>query len=115
MSYCIINSKNFSHNIKVISKHISADKIAFVLKNNAYGHGLIEMAEIAQANNIKHAVVINCDEANKINKYFESIDIRFQSEFSNKTLGVFQTLRSPLGAQLIIIERSDSLLMTRIA
>ena len=73
MSFCIINSKNFSHNIKVISEHISSHKIAFVLKNNAYGHGLIEMAEIAKANNIKHAVVINCDEANKIKKYFESI------------------------------------------
>ena len=73
MSYCVINSKNFSHNIKVISEHISSDKIAFVLKNNAYGHGLIEMAEMAQGNNIKHAVVINFDEAHKIKKYFESI------------------------------------------
>ena len=48
MSYCIINSKNFSHNIQIISEHISIDKIAFVLKNNAYGHGLIEMAKIAK-------------------------------------------------------------------
>ena len=52
MSYCIINSKNFAHNVKVITKHIDLDKIAFVLKNNAYGHGLIDMAEIPKVNNI---------------------------------------------------------------
>ena len=73
MSYCIINSKNFAHNVKVITKHIDLDKIAFVLKNNAYGHGLMEMAEIAKANNILHAVVINFDEAKKIHKYFNSV------------------------------------------
>ena len=73
MSYCIINSKNFAHNVKVITKHIDLDKIAFVLKNNAYGHGLMEMAEIAKVNNILHAVVINFDEAKKIQKYFKSV------------------------------------------
>ena len=73
MSYCIIDSKKFSHNIQIISEHISIDKIAFVLKNNAYGHGLIEMAEIAKENNIKHAITINYSEAEKIKKYFESI------------------------------------------
>lgn len=73
MSYCIIDSKKFSSNIKVVSNYVSIDKIAFVLKNNAYGHGLLEMAQLAKDNNIRHAVVINCNEAKKIKKYFSSI------------------------------------------
>ena len=73
MSYCLLNSKNFIHNIKEISQYIGVDKIAFVLKNNAYGHGLLEMAKLAKKNKIKHAVVINCYEAEKIASYFTSV------------------------------------------
>ena len=73
MAYCLIDSKKFAHNIKIISEHIGLDKIAFVVKNNAYGHGLIEMSELAQKNKIKNAVVINIGEANRIKKYFESV------------------------------------------
>lgn len=73
MSYCIINSKNFSENVNEIKNHVSIDKIAIVLKNNAYGHGLIEMASLAKKNGIKHAVVINCDEAILIKDYFNTI------------------------------------------
>ena len=73
MSYCIIDSKKFSSNIKVVSNYVSIDKIAFVLKNNAYGHGLLEMAQLAKDNNIRHAAVINYNEAQKIQKYFSSI------------------------------------------
>ena len=73
MSYCIINSKNFSSNVKEIEKYIEIDKIAIVLKNNAYGHGLKEMASLAKKNGIKHAVVINYSEAILINEYFETI------------------------------------------
>ena len=73
MSYCIIDSKKFSDNIKIISNRVSIDKIAFVLKNNAYGHGLLEMAQLAKDNNIRHAAVINYNEAQKIQKYFSSI------------------------------------------
>ena len=73
MSYCLLNSKNFAHNINEISKHIDINKIAFVLKNNAYGHGLLEMAQLAKKNKIKHAIVINYEEAEKIKDYFMSI------------------------------------------
>ena len=73
MSYCLINSKNFSFNIQVIQKYIDINKIAIVLKNNAYGHGLLEMAKIANKNSIKNAVVINYEEANRIVNFFDSI------------------------------------------
>ena len=73
MSYCKINTKNFSANIDEILKHVSINKIAIVLKNNAYGHGLIEMATLAKKNGIMHAVVINYDEALVIKEYFTTI------------------------------------------
>ena len=73
MSYCLLNSKNFIHNINEISQYIDIDKIAFVLKNNAYGHGLLEMAKLAKKNKIKHAVVINYQEAEEIINHFSSV------------------------------------------
>ena len=73
MSYCLINRNNFLKNINMITQYIDINKIAFVLKNNAYGHGLLEMAQLAKHNNIKHAIVINDKEAEKIKNYFDSI------------------------------------------
>ena len=73
MSFCLIDRTNFKHNINIVSKYIDINKIAFVLKNNAYGHGLVEMAHLANENGIKHAVVINCNEAKLIEDFFDTI------------------------------------------
>ena len=48
-------------------------KMHVVLKNNAYGHGLSEIAELASEYGIKHAVVNTLKEANIIDSLFESI------------------------------------------
>ncbi len=48
MSYIIINKANFFHNLTLISKQIGGiEKLFVVLKDNAYGHGLEEMAELS--------------------------------------------------------------------
>ena len=73
MSFCLINKDNFKHNINSISNHVDIEKIAFVLKNNAYGHGLPEMAKLANQNNIKHAIVIDYEETEKIIDLFDTI------------------------------------------
>ena len=73
MSFCLINSANFKHNINIVSKYVDISKIAFVIKNNAYGHGLIEMAHLASENGIKHAVVINSKEANLVKTLFNTV------------------------------------------
>jgi alanine racemase len=45
MSILYIDSKNFNHNIDVISSRVGGvEKIAIVLKDNGYGHGILEMA-----------------------------------------------------------------------
>ncbi|MFT5659441.1 MAG: alanine racemase [Sulfurimonas sp.] len=74
MAYIILNKSNFFNNLDVIAKKTkSKDKIALVLKDNAYGHGILEVASMAQEYGIKRAVVQLSKEAKKIEQYFEYI------------------------------------------
>jgi alanine racemase len=70
----IISKLNYFHNLSVISKHVKdKEKIAVVLKDNAYGHGLIEIATLASEFGVTKAVVQTLDDAIKIEKLFEEI------------------------------------------
>lgn len=74
MSKILLNKQNYFHNLKIISEKAgSKDKIAVVLKDNAYGHGLLEIAKLANEFGIKKAVVKNLKEALKIEQFFEEI------------------------------------------
>jgi len=74
MAKVIINKLNYFHNLSIISKQTKGkDKIAVVLKDNAYGHGLIEMATLASEFGINKAVVQTLDEAIKVEKLFQEI------------------------------------------
>ncbi len=74
MAYITLNKKYFFNNLDIIANRTkSRDKIAIVLKDNAYGHGLFEMASIAQEYGIKKAVVRTQDEAKTIEEFFEYI------------------------------------------
>lgn len=74
MAFIKINKANFYHNLNQIAlKTGSKEKIAIVLKDNAYGHGLVLMAQLASEFGIKHAVVRKAYEAEQIAALFESI------------------------------------------
>ncbi len=74
MAYIVLDKSNYFHNLSVISKKAgSIDKVAVVLKDNAYGHGLLEMASMAKEFGVKWAVVRTCKEAKKIETFFEQI------------------------------------------
>jgi alanine racemase len=74
MAFITINKQNFYHNLNQIAlKTGSIDKIAIVLKDNAYGHGLELMANLASEFCIKHAVVRKTVEADRIKPLFETI------------------------------------------
>jgi len=74
MSYITLSRENFFHNLDYLSKKLgSKERLAVVLKDNAYGHGLLEMAKLAQEFGIKRAVVKTEDEADKISNYFKDI------------------------------------------
>jgi alanine racemase len=70
----LLNKSNFFYNLDICSKQAkSKDKIAIVLKDNAYGHGLIQIAKLSQEYGLTKAVVRDIKEAQKIEKYFEQI------------------------------------------
>ncbi len=74
MATIIINQDNFYHNLNQIAlKTGSKEKIAIVLKDNAYGHGLVQMAHLASDFGIVHAVVRNRAEAATIRELFRTI------------------------------------------
>ena len=74
MAFININRENFYHNLNQIAlKTGSIEKIAIVLKDNAYGHGLTLMAKLASEFGIKHAVVRKAVEAQQIEAFFETI------------------------------------------
>jgi len=74
MAKIILSKANLYHNLNQIAlKTGSIDRIAIVLKDNAYGHGLIEMAKLASEFGILHAVVRDISEAERIRLLFETI------------------------------------------
>ncbi|MCF6201203.1 MAG: alanine racemase [Hydrogenimonas sp.] len=74
MSQIRISRENFFHNISQIAdKTQSVEKIALVLKDNAYGHGLKIMANLAAEAGVRHAVVRSLAEANIVGELFETI------------------------------------------
>ena len=74
MAFITINRQNFHHNLNQIAlKTGSVNKIAIVLKDNAYGHGLEIMAKLAAEFGIEHAVVRKTTEAEKIRSLFKTV------------------------------------------
>lgn len=82
MAKVILYRENYFHNLKIISEQAgSKDKVAVVLKDNAYGHGLVEIATLANEYGIKKAVVRNLNEAIIIEKLFDEILILADTSF----------------------------------
>lgn len=74
MAKILLSKKNLFHNLNLISQQAgSKEKVAVALKDNAYGHGLVEISQLAQEFGIKKAVVRTLDEAMKIKDFFEYI------------------------------------------
>lgn len=74
MAKILLNKDNLFHNLSLISQKAgSKDKVAVTLKDNAYGHGLVEISQLVQEFGIKKAVVRTLDDAMQIKNYFEYI------------------------------------------
>jgi len=74
MAYITLNKNNFFNNLDIIKTQIkSIDKIALVLKDNAYGHGLSQIANLAKEYGIKKAVVRTYEEALHVESFFEYV------------------------------------------
>ena len=74
MAIIRLSREAYFHNLDIIAQKVGeVSKIAVVLKDNAYGHGLCEMAALAQEYGVQDAVVHNVEEAIQIKKYFKRI------------------------------------------
>ena len=74
MANITLNKNNFFNNLDIIAKQTKVkEKIALVLKDNAYGHGILEISAMAKEYGITKAVVQTHDEAQKIEQFFEYI------------------------------------------
>ncbi len=74
MAFITLDRSAFYHNLDRIAERAGAkEKVALVLKDNAYGHGLVPMARAASAYGIEKAVVRTADEAQAIAPYFSYI------------------------------------------
>ncbi|MCF6331598.1 MAG: alanine racemase [Sulfurimonas sp.] len=74
MAYITLNKNNFFNNLDIITnKTKTKDKVALVLKDNAYGHGLIEVATMAKEYGITKAVVRCQVEADAIKDFFDYV------------------------------------------
>lgn len=71
MSFIELNKSAFFNNLDIIAqKTADINKISLVLKDNAYGHGLLEIASMAKEYGISKAVVRNELEADRIKEMF---------------------------------------------
>jgi len=69
-----LNIDNLIKNIDIIKQKVmSVDKISFVLKDNAYGHGIKEISKIIKQENISKVIVKNIKEANILKNDFSFI------------------------------------------
>ena len=83
MAHITLKRSAFFHNLDIIAQLCGhKDKIALVLKDNAYGHGLLEMATLASEYGITKAVVRTVDEAERIQHCFNYILILADTTYS---------------------------------
>ncbi len=74
MAFIQISRSNFDHNLNQLAlKAGSKERLAVVLKDNAYGHGLEIMARMAAEYGIGQAVVISNGEAERIRGHFDNV------------------------------------------
>lgn len=95
MAKLLIRSSFFKHNLDLIASHTNAkDKLALVLKDNAYGHGIKEIATLAQDYGIKSVFVKNQVEALQIKDSFEHITALYGNITPSAPLNIYQTIHS---------------------
>ncbi len=107
MAYIALSSKNYFHNLQLLTDKLgSKERLAVVLKDNAYGHGLVETGELASEFGISKAIVKNHDEAKQIKRLFDFVLIlspnmqEATTEFSLVINALTTLSKAPQGAKI---------------
>ncbi|HEX5330696.1 alanine racemase [Sulfuricurvum sp.] len=95
------------HNLDIIAHQVGGkDKIAVVLKDNAYGHGAVMIAEAASEYGVKQAVVRLEREAEEIVNFFDNVLIlgqiatKVHPKFSYALNSLEEIVHYPIGARV---------------
>lgn len=95
MAEILINSSHFKHNLNLITQHLSTNQLpSLVLKDNAYGHGLKEMAGLARENGIESVFVKNEFEALQIKNDFKHITAFYGEVSHDAPSNIYQVIQS---------------------
>lgn len=93
-----LSKSNFFSNLSLLKNAIHPN-IALVIKDNAYGHGLLEIASLALEFGIDSVFVKNNAEAAALNAAFEGrfahITILYPSDFSQRSFSPFAPFATP--------------------
>lgn len=74
MSLIKLSKSAYFHNLSQITNKIGAkERVFIVLKDNAYGHGIAQIAPLASEFGIKRAITRTLDEAKTISQFFDEI------------------------------------------
>lgn len=94
MAKLLIHSSHFKYNLDLIASTIDKSKFALVLKDNAYGHGIKQIAQLAQDYGIKSVFVKNQAEALQIQHAFEHITALYGAITPCAPHNIYQTIHS---------------------
>lgn len=95
MSLITISKESYLHNLNVIKEHAKdIKKIYLVLKDNAYGHGLLECATLAHEFGIESVVVKNRIEARALRGRFKRILILYDIPLESEDLDFYYAINS---------------------
>jgi alanine racemase len=69
-----ISRENFFYNLDIVKNQVEKkDKIAVVLKDNAYGHGIKKIAKLSKEYGVKTSIVRTIKEAKQVLKFFDRV------------------------------------------
>jgi alanine racemase len=83
-----INTKNISHNYHEIKKQLNGQQILCVVKGNAYGHGIVEMAELFEKLGANYLAVAIPEEGVELRQAGITIPILALSPIANRQIEV---------------------------
>ncbi|MEA1916037.1 MAG: alanine racemase [Campylobacterota bacterium] len=79
MGYIKLNKEAFFDNLDYFSSLCTKDKLCIALKDNAYGHGIYEVASMCSEYGIKHVFVRDLNEAEIVKEFeFESLLVLYE-------------------------------------
>ena len=100
-----INSAAFISNLNIFRQKIGAKKLCLAVKANAYGHGLVPIAQLAQDNNIDMLAVAGVDEGIALRRAGITTPILVLSPFVRQEVSlIFQYKLTPMLTHLDYLE-----------